>query len=100
MSEKNLFKILISPHISEKSAVLIEKKNTVVLKVQKNVNKYDIKIAIQKLFNVKVKNINTLIVKGKNKRHKNYIVYGHQWKKAYVTLHHGENLDFIGTRNK
>ncbi|CAL4325319.1 50S ribosomal protein L23 [Buchnera aphidicola (Eriosoma lanigerum)] len=100
MNNDKLFKVLLAKHISEKSSMLIEKKHTVVLKVDRSVNKFEIKTAIQKLFNIKVKNVNTLIVKGKNKKNRNHIIYGKKWKKAYVSLYKGENIDFIGIGNK
>ncbi|XRX42675.1 MAG: 50S ribosomal protein L23 [Buchnera aphidicola (Eriosoma harunire)] len=97
---EDIFKVLVSQHISEKSSILLEKKNTVVLKVGRYANKHEIKYSIQKLFDVKVKQVNTLIVKGKNKRNKNKITYGGKWKKAYVILHQGENTDFMGIHHK
>jgi len=65
ISEERLFKILLSPHVSEKSSISMEKFNTVVLKVLNNATKYEIKCAIKKIFNVEVDSIKTLKVKGK-----------------------------------
>ncbi|QTM69031.1 50S ribosomal protein L23 [Buchnera aphidicola (Hormaphis cornu)] len=97
ISEDRLFKILVAPYISEKSSINIEKYNTFVLKVLKDATKFEIKMAIYKIFEVKVKKINTLIVKGKKKRLNNgRYSYRSDWKKAYVTLYKGQNLDLIG----
>ncbi|QJC29129.1 50S ribosomal protein L23 [Enterobacteriaceae endosymbiont of Plateumaris rustica] len=93
------FKILQSPHISEKSSLAIEKTNTFTIKVLKKATKKDIKIAIQKIFNVKIKNINTLIVKGKTKKNKKHIYHRSNWKKAYISLEKGQNIDFNTNKN-
>ena len=56
----------------------------------------EIKAAVQKLFEVEVEVVNTLVVKGKVKRHGQRIGRRSDWKKAYVTLKEGQNLDFVG----
>ncbi|VFP88730.1 50S ribosomal protein L23 [Buchnera aphidicola (Cinara piceae)] len=93
---EKLLKVLLSPHVSEKTSDNMKKNNTVVLKVLKNSTKYDIKSAIEKFFQVQVYKINTLIVKGKRKRQKNKICKHNDWKKAYVILKSGQNLKFLG----
>ncbi|QCI18473.1 MAG: 50S ribosomal protein L23 [Buchnera aphidicola (Aphis urticata)] len=95
ISEERLFKILLSPHISEKSSILMEKFNTVVLKVLKNSTKYEIKSAVQKLFNIQVDSVKTVYVQGKKKRQSNRVVFRKDWKKAYIKVKKGQNLDFI-----
>lgn len=97
--EKKLLQIILSPHISEKSSISMKKNNVIVLKVLKNSTKYDIKTAIRMLFKVDVKKVNTLIVKGKKKRQKNNIFKKSDWKKAYISLKSGQNLDFISNSN-
>ena len=52
--------------------------------------------AVEKLFEVKVEGVNTLLVKGKVKRHGQRFGRSSDWKKAYVTLKEGQNLDFVG----
>jgi large subunit ribosomal protein L23 len=74
----------------------MEKTNTIVLKVAKDATKAEIKAAVQKLFEVEVKDVNTLVVKGKVKRSGQRIGRRNDWKKAYVTLKEGQNLDFVG----
>lgn len=96
ISEERLLKILLSPHISEKSSISIEKFNTVVLKVSNDSTKYEIKCAVKKIFNVEVDSIKTLKVKGKKKRQSNRTVQRSSWKKAYIKVKKGHNLDFIG----
>ncbi|QCI20644.1 50S ribosomal protein L23 [Buchnera aphidicola (Brachycaudus cardui)] len=95
ISEERLFKILLSPHISEKASISIEKFNTVVLKVLNNATKYEIKCAVKKIFNIEVESIKTLKIKGKKKRQSNRIIYKSNWKKAYIKVKKGYNLDFI-----
>ena len=90
--EERLLKVLRAPHVSEKASTAMEKSNTIVLKVAKDATKAEIKAAVQKLFEVEVEVVNTLVVKGKVKRHGQRI----DWKKAYVTLKEGQNLDFVG----
>ncbi|EPJ3429322.1 50S ribosomal protein L23 [Klebsiella pneumoniae] len=110
--EERLLKVLRAPHVSEKASTAMEKTNTIVLKVAKDATKAEIKAAVQKLFEVEVEVVNTLVVKGKVKRHgqrigrrsdwKKAYVTGQRigrrsdWKKAYVTLKEGQNLDFVG----
>ncbi|QCI17320.1 50S ribosomal protein L23 [Buchnera aphidicola (Aphis helianthi)] len=96
ISEERLLQILLSPHVSEKSSILMEKFNTVVFKVLKSSTKYEIKFAIQKLFNIQVDSVKTVCIKGKKKRQSNRIVFRSNWKKAYVTVKKGQNLDFMG----
>lgn len=92
---ERLLNIIQSPHVSEKVSCIIKKNNTIVLKVLKNSKKIEIKSSVQKLFNVKVKSVNTMILKGKIKKHGKYFGKNKNWKKAYVTLYKGQNLDFI-----
>ncbi|AEO08854.1 50S ribosomal protein L23 [Buchnera aphidicola str. Ak (Acyrthosiphon kondoi)] len=96
ISEERLLKILLSPHVSEKSSKSTEKFNTIVLKVLNNVTKYEIKCAVKKIFDVEVDSIKTLKVKGKKKRQSNRIIQRSNWKKAYIKVKKGYNLDFIG----
>lgn len=94
--EERLMKVLQAPHISEKASVSQEKHNTIVLKVAKDSTKAEIKDAVQMLFEVEVDSVRTLNVKGKVKRHGQRIGRRSDWKKAYITLKEGQNLDFTG----
>lgn len=93
ISEERLLRILRAPHVSEKASIAMEKANTLVLKVAKDATKKEIKAAVEKLFEVKVDGVNTLVNKGKVKRHAQRIGRRSDWKKAYVTLAEGQNLD-------
>jgi large subunit ribosomal protein L23 len=92
--EERLLKILRAPHVSEKASAAMEKHNTIVLKLE--ATKAEIKAAVHKLFEVEVIDVRTLVVKGKTKRHGQRIGRRSDWKKAYVTLKEGQNMDFIG----
>lgn len=95
--EQRLLNVIRAPHVSEKASNAMEKSNTLVLKVAKDATKLEIKQAVQKLFEVEVKDVNTLVVKGKVKRHGQRIGRRSDWKKAYVTLKKGQNLDLAGS---
>ncbi|MFO6424670.1 50S ribosomal protein L23 [Motilimonas sp. KMU-193] len=96
ISEERLLKVLSAPHISEKSTRSAELDNTVVFKVAKDATKAEIKAAVEKLFEVEVTGVSTLVVKGKTKRHGQRVGRRSDWKKAYVTLADGAEIDFAG----
>lgn len=96
ISEQRLLKVLVAPHISEKATLAAESNNTVVFKVAKDANKLEIKKAVEKLFEVEVSAVRTLNVKGKTKRHGARFGRRSDWKKAYVTLKEGQDIDFLG----
>lgn len=93
INEERLLRVLRAPHVSEKSNLVMEKNNTLVLKVAKDATKKEIKTAVEKLFEVQVDAVNTLIMKGKIKRRGQRIGRRSDWKKAYITLVEGQNLD-------
>ncbi|WP_163938201.1 50S ribosomal protein L23 [Paraferrimonas sp. SM1919] len=94
--EERLLKVILAPHISEKSTIAAENTNTVVLKVAVDATKLEIKKAVEKLFEVEVKAVRTLVAKGKTKRTGARFGRRSDWKKAYVTLADGAELDFVG----
>lgn len=96
ITEERLLKVLRAPHISEKATMAAEKANTIVFKVAKDATKKEIKAAVEKLFEVEVKTVNTLILKGKTKRQGQREGRRSDVKKAYVTLKEGQDLDFVG----
>lgn len=96
ITEERLLQVLVAPHISEKSTISAESNNTVVFKVAKSANKAEIKAAVQKLFDVEVTGVRTVVAKGKTKRTGMRMGRRSDWKKAYVTLKEGSELDFVG----
>jgi large subunit ribosomal protein L23 len=97
MNPERIYKVLLGPHISEKAAISAESGNQVVFKVLPNATKLEVKKAVEKLFNVKVAAVQTLNVKGKVKRNKFGLVKKSDWKKAYVRLEQGHDIDFATT---
>ncbi|GAC29596.1 MULTISPECIES: 50S ribosomal protein L23 [Alteromonadaceae] len=96
MNEERLLKVLLAPHVSEKATMAAEASNTVVFKVLKDASKAEIKAAVEKLFEVEVNSVRTLVCKGKTKRHGQSFGKRSDWKKAYVMLKEGQDIDFAG----
>jgi large subunit ribosomal protein L23 len=69
--------------------------NQVVFEVLRTANKVQIRDAVQKLFNVKVESVNTMVYRGKDRRMGRGYAKMQNWKKAVVTLREGENIDFF-----
>ncbi len=84
--------VLIAPHISEKTTNLNEKNKQIAFRVRPDSNKAQIKKAVEKLFNVKVSAVKTVSVKGKKKR----TGTTKDWKKAYIILSEGQDIDLMG----
>ncbi|TJY63167.1 50S ribosomal protein L23 [Sinimarinibacterium sp. CAU 1509] len=95
MNVDRLHQIILAPVISEKSSRVAEKRNQAVFKVARNAEKPEIKEAVEQLFNVKVEDVRTLNVKGKTKRFGRSEGRRSDWKKAYVTLAQGQEIDFL-----
>ena len=93
MSEARLMNILRAPVISEKRSAAQQDKNTLVFKVLKDATKDEIKAAVETLFNVKVEAVRTLNFQGKVRRTARGFGKRSDWKKAYVTLPEGTQLD-------
>ena len=94
MNQERVFQVLVGPHVSEKAAIAADNANQYVFKVALDATKAEIKKSVEQLFKVKVDNVTTLRVKGKVKRNR----YGYStkptWKKAYVRLEQGQDIDF------
>ena len=86
------YDVIVGPHITEKSTLLSEN-NAVIFKVANTATKPQIKAAIEALFDVKVKNVNTLVQKGKTKKWKGRPYTRNDIKKAVVTLVEGQTID-------
>jgi large subunit ribosomal protein L23 len=89
--------ILKRPIALTEKANLLREANQVVFEVAREANKIQIKDAVQKLFSVHVTNVNTLIMRGKDRRMGRSYGKMQNWKKAIVTLQAGETIDFFGT---
>lgn len=90
------YDVIVAPHITEK-ATLLSEYNAVVFKVAKGASKPEIKAAVEALFGVTVKGVNTIVQKGKVKRWKGKPYTRSDFKKAIVTLAEGQSIDVTGT---
>lgn len=95
MNQERLYKIILGPVVSEKAAALGESSNQVVFKVIKDALKPEIKAAVEQLFEVKVQDVRVMNVKGKTKRTRHGVGVRSDWKKAYVRLEQGQDIDFV-----
>lgn len=96
LSQEKLMIILLESRVTEKSMLLAEKHKQFVFKVLKRATKPEIKDAVELLFKVKVEVVRVSNVKGKNKVFKRELGKRPDWKKAYVKLKPGFDIDFLG----
>jgi len=96
LSADRLHSVIVAPLISEKSTRVAEKHNQAVFRVLRDASKPEIKLAVEQLFGVKVAAVHTLNVAGKTKRFGRFTGRRQDWKKAYVTLAEGQEIDFLG----
>ena len=89
------YDILRGPVVTEKTTLQKELNNQVTFKVDKRANRVEIKEAVEKAFNTKVKQVRTVQVKGKVKQRGRIIGKRNDWKKAVVTLMPGQRIDFF-----
>ncbi|MBN8213788.1 MAG: 50S ribosomal protein L23 [Xanthomonadales bacterium] len=93
MNDAKLYSVIRAPRVSEKTVRAQETSNQYAFEVATDATKADIKIAVEKLFDVKVQSVNVLNVKGKNKAFRNRNGRRGDWRKAYVTLAEGQSID-------
>jgi len=94
MNQERIFKVLLGPHITEKTAAAGETSNQVVFKVATDAAKPEVKAAVEQLFSVNVLDVRIIKVKGKTKQSKQGLGKRSDWKKAYVRLEQGQDIDF------
>ncbi len=92
--EFNLSNVIKAPVISEKSTVAAETDNRFVFKVANQATKLQVKKSVELMFNVEVEKVQLLNVKGKTKRFGRFMGKRSDWKKAYVKLKEGHDIDF------
>lgn len=97
MNTERLMMVLREPHTSEKATVIADKLKQFSFKVLKNATKQEIKMAVEHIFNVKVKSVSVVNVKGKAKRFKQTNGKRSDWKKAFVSLQADQDIDFSVT---
>ena len=96
MNKQNLYRIIESPHVTEKTSALSINNNQVVFRVNKSATKNQIKKAVEELFSVSVTSVSTSISKGKTKRNKFGLYRRSDFKKAFVSLKQGDEIKFEG----
>lgn len=95
MNPERMYQVILGPHVSEKSTLLGEYNNQYTFKVAGDATKPEIKQAVESIFNVVVSDLQVLNVKGKTKRTaRGKIRKRSDWKKAYVRLEAGHEIDF------
>ncbi|WP_123657670.1 50S ribosomal protein L23 [Salinisphaera japonica] len=95
MNQERMLQVLRAPHISEKASVQADSANQVVFEVARDANKKEIAAAVTKLFDVTVTHVTTANMKPKQKRFRGRPGVRSGWKKAYVTLAEGNEIDFL-----
>jgi large subunit ribosomal protein L23 len=98
MSKERLMQVLLGPHVSEKSTRLADAHHQVVFRVRRDAHKDEIRRAVELLFDVKVDGVTVLNQRGKRKRFAAGRGGGARsdWKKAYVQLAPGHDINFMG----
>jgi len=96
MNQERLMKVLIAPIVSEKSTRVADTSRQFVFKVVKDASKPDVRKAVELMFDVKVEGVQIANVRGKTKRFGQSFGKRSDWKKAYVTLAEGHDIDFMG----
>ena len=87
-----IYDVIKRPIITEKGLTLKEQDRTLCFEVSDNASKTQIQEAVERIFKVKVKQVRTMTVPGKERRRGKYSGYRADWKKAYVTLREGEKM--------
>ena len=95
MNQEKLMQVLLEPRITEKSTMVGDKYNQVVFKVANKATKPEIKQAVEFMFKVEVDSVRVTRVKGKQKIYRNMKGRRSDWKKAYVKLKPGFEIDFM-----
>lgn len=96
ITKERLYNIIMSPRITEKASVVADSARQVVFQVASDANKTEVKEAVEALFNVEVKKVRMLNVKGKTRMFRQMRGKRNDWKKAYVCLKEGHDIDFVG----
>ncbi len=96
MNPERLMNVLLAPHVTEKSTIAADEANQVVFKVAPDATKAEIRAAVEMLFEVNVEGVQVVNVKGKTKRTRTGLGRRKNWKKAYVRLKEGQDINFIG----
>ena len=100
MNQERLMQVLLAPQISEKATYVADKHEQVVFRVATDATKPEIKAAVELLFKVEVEGVQVANVKGKVKRFGRFMGHRRSWKKAYVRLKAGQEINFAAGETK
>lgn len=95
MNQERLLQVLLAPQISEKATMIADKREQVVFRVVSDATKPEIKAAVELMFKVEVKSVQVLNLKGKEKRFRGHTGQRKGWKKAFVCLKPGQEINFV-----
>lgn len=96
-SQEHLMGVILAPQVSEKATYIAEKHNHIIFKVMRDATKAEIKAAVELMWksqNVEVENVRVTNVKGKQKRFGRFMGRRSNWKKAYVSIKAGQEINF------
>lgn len=94
-NQERLMQVILAPQISEKATMVADKYQQVIFRVVGNATKPEVKAAVELLFKVEVSGVQMANVKGKEKRSGRMVGRRKDWKKAYVALKPGQELNFM-----
>ena len=94
MNREQLMSVLIAPHVTEKTSLAMQNNNSYAFRVLRESTKPEVKAAVEMLFKVEVDSVQIANVKGKPKRFGAYAGRRRNWKKAYVCLKPGQEINF------
>ncbi len=95
MNQERLMQVLLAPQISEKATYVADKNEQVIFRVASDATKPEIKAAVELLFKVQVETVQIANGKGKVKRFKGSVGRRKGWKKAFVSLKPGQEINFV-----
>ena len=95
MNQQRLMQVLLAPQISEKATYVADKNEQVVFRVTSDATKPEVKAAVELLFKVSVESVQIANVKGKQKKFGRFMGSRKNWKKAYVCLKPGQEINFV-----
>ena len=95
MNQQRLMQVLLAPQISEKATYVADKNEQVIFRVASDATKPEVKAAVELLFKVGVESVQIANVKGKQKKFGRFMGARKNWKKAYVCLKPGQEINFV-----
>ncbi len=96
-SQERLMQVILAPQVSEKATYIAEKHNQIIFRVAQDATKAEIKAAVELMWkaqNIEVKNVQVTNIKGKEKRFGRFMGRRSNWKKAYVSIKNGQEINF------